>query len=207
MSLPFSRNNLVRTPSAQNPIPTPFSQNDLAPPWRTLVTVQVSLYLPYNTWFTVLSWRRDKEMFLQHRMKKSSRNVRHCHFHVLCQSQHKRNSRRHDRRDLSSPLSSLLSTNRELMISCPSASASGTSSYVSNCCSFLTSFSRASCRIDFGTHPKSLDHIVSGCGSCKSSATAFNSVYISKLPSDSSIIANVLGFTEAGVGIYARFSG
>ena len=56
------------------------------------------------------------------------------------------------------------------MISCPSASASGTSSYVSNCCSFLTSFSRASCRIDLGNHPKSLDHIVSGSGSCGSSA-------------------------------------
>ena len=93
------------------------------------------------------------------------------------------------------------------MISCPSASASGTSSYVSNCCSFLTSFSRASCRIDLGTHPKSLDHIVSGSGFCKSIATAFNSVYVSKLPSDSSIIANVSGFTEAGVGIFARFSG
>ena len=67
-------------------------------PWRTLVTVQVSLALSHNTWFTVLSWRRDKEMFLQHRMKKNSRNVRHCHFHVLCQSQRERNSCRHDRR-------------------------------------------------------------------------------------------------------------
>ena len=84
------------------------------------------------------------------------------------------------------------------MISCPSAAACGTSSYVSKCCSFLTFFSRASCRIDLGTLPKSLDHIVSGCGSCKFSATAFNSVYVSKLPSDSSIIANVSGFTEAG---------
>ena len=61
-------------------------------------TVQVSLDLPHNTWFTVLSWWRDKEMFLQHRTKKSSSNVRHCHFHVLCQSQHQCNSRRHDRR-------------------------------------------------------------------------------------------------------------
>ena len=55
--------------------------------------------------------------------------------------------------------------------------------------------------------PKSLDHIVSGSGSRKSSATAFDSVYVSKLPSDSSIIASVSGFTEAGVGIFARFSG
>ena len=70
----------------------------LPSPWRTPVTVQVSLDLPHNTWFTVLSWRRDKEMLLQHRMKKSSRKVRHCLFHVLCPSQHKRNSRRHDRR-------------------------------------------------------------------------------------------------------------
>ena len=43
--------------------------------------------------------------------------------------------------------------------------------------------------------------IVSGSG-------AFNSVSVSKLPSDSSIIPNVSGFTEAGVsGILARFSG
>ena len=60
--------------------------------------------------------------------------------------------------------------NRELKISCPSVSACGTSSYVSNCCSFVTSFSRASCRIDLDTHPKLIDHIVSGSGSCKSSA-------------------------------------
>ena len=93
------------------------------------------------------------------------------------------------------------------MISCPSASAYGSSSYVSNCCSFVTSFSRASYRIDLGTNFKSLDHIVSGSGSCKSSATAFNSVYVSKLPSDSSIIANVSGFTEARAGNLARFSG
>ena len=92
------------------------------------------------------------------------------------------------------------------MISCPSASACGTSSYVSNCCSFVTSFSWASCRIDLGTHPKSLDHIVSGSGSCKSSATAFNSVYVSKLPSDSSIIANVSGFTEAEVQEFLHVS-
>ena len=44
-------------------------------------------------------------------------------------------------------------------------------------------------------------------GSCKSSATAVNSVYVFKLPSHSCIMANVSGFTEAGAGFLARFSG
>ena len=67
-------------------------------PLGALVAIQVSLHFPSNAQLREFDWWSDMERFFQHRMKKSSRNVRHCHFHVLCQSQHERNSRSHDRK-------------------------------------------------------------------------------------------------------------
>ena len=82
------------------------------------------------------------------------------------------------------------------MVSCPSPSACGTCSQVSNPCNFVTSFSRAACRAD------------SGSGSCKSEPAAFNSVFVSKVLHDSSVNANVSGSTRAWVSrSLARFPG
>ena len=71
-------------------------------------------------------------------------------------------------------------------MACPSPSTCGTCSEVSNPCNFVTSFSRAACRADFGS----------------------SSVFVSKVLHDSSVNANVSGSTLAWVSrSRARFPG